>query len=52
MGGQVWKPKVDEAAELQKAKEAENQRWRLQSYMQSVTPGGASGRVIDWNQMR
>ena len=52
MGSQVLKPKVDEAAELQKAKEAENQRWRLQNYMQSVTPSGGSGRVIDWNLLR
>jgi hypothetical protein len=53
MGGQKWQPPIDKEKEMedQKAKTAENKRWRMQNYMSSVTPGGASGRMFDWSRM-
>jgi hypothetical protein len=52
MGGQKYAPPIDREteAELQKAKEAENARWRTSQMLQSVMPSG-SNRIIDWRSM-
>jgi hypothetical protein len=49
MGGQKWQPLIDKEkeVELQKAKAAEDKRWRLQNLYASMMPSGGD-RMIDW----
>jgi hypothetical protein len=54
MGGQVYRPpQTDEEKDTARKSAAEksNRQWRLQNYMQSVTPGGGSDRMFDWSSM-
>jgi hypothetical protein len=52
MGGQVWKPKVDQQIieEQKQAKEQSDRAWRTQTMLQSVMPNN-SGRIIDWRRI-
>jgi hypothetical protein len=53
MGGQVWKPPVDQKIidEQKAAKERDAQAWRTQQLFGSVIGGGGSNRGLDWSSM-
>ena len=52
MGGQVWKPKIDQQIieEQKQAKERDAQAWRTQQLFGSVY-GGGSPHGLDWSSM-
>jgi hypothetical protein len=53
MGGQVWKPKIDQQQidEQKAAKEKSDRAWRTSQYFGSVIGGGGSNRGLDWSSM-
>ena len=54
MGGQVYRPPQtgeEKDNDRKSAAEKSNRQWRMQNYLQSVTPGGGSNRMFDWSRM-
>jgi hypothetical protein len=53
VGGQVWKPKVDQQIieEQKQAKEQSDRAWRTQHYFGSVAGGGGSTHGLEWSSM-
>jgi len=52
MGGQVWKPKIDQQQieEQKQEKEKSDRAWRTQQYFGSIA-GGGSSRGFDWSAL-
>jgi hypothetical protein len=53
MGGQVWKPKIDQQQieEQKQEKEKSDRAWRTSQYFGSVTGGGGDQRGVNFAAM-